>query len=516
MKTSSNKSRIIFTAVMIITLFLSEMMIIPINSPVSAKEPLTIVINQGHSQGYEWGADQRNGILEADVNARLASKLGNLLLKYGYDVYLTHPAPGFSGKTLMTGAEAVSLNSIAENINALNPDLSISIHCNGGSFTSSGYRFLWSSYKANLDMQDVYPVYGFWYNGDAAWFDRTPCPAALQSLELAECLKDTFITGLGDKLPAHPNDIRERDDCVIAQTNCPSVLIEAVFLSNPYDVAFIAYNKNQNKMVSCIKTAIDRFFSGQTSKHKDQNISGWKYINGNWYYLDPAKNNTGWQYIDGFWYYLNPVSHPTKYYYIEKSGTAVSPWVNKGRYYVNPEEFWESRISFKEESYSENTTIMGNQIIIKEKMLEYFKNNADFDDDFYGISLDYFIEQYIDEAYVEGIRPEIAFAQMIYETNFLRYGGNVQRDQLNFANLGAADNGANSASFPNIKTGIRAQIQHLKAYASSEALKTICVDPRFNRVPRSSATTIGNLGNGNWSTDPHYAQELLKHLKNMQ
>ena len=51
-----------------------------------------------------------------------------------------------------------------------------------------------------------------------------------------------------------------------------------------------------------------------------------------------------------------------------------------------------------------------------------------------------------------------------------------------------------AASFPDARTGVRAQIQHLKAYASKDALKRACIDPRFALVSRGSAPYVEWLG----------------------
>ena len=51
-----------------------------------------------------------------------------------------------------------------------------------------------------------------------------------------------------------------------------------------------------------------------------------------------------------------------------------------------------------------------------------------------------------------------------------------------------------AATFPDPRTGVRAQIQHLKAYASKEALVNGCVDPRFSLVARGSAQYVEWLG----------------------
>ena len=51
-----------------------------------------------------------------------------------------------------------------------------------------------------------------------------------------------------------------------------------------------------------------------------------------------------------------------------------------------------------------------------------------------------------------------------------------------------------AATFPDPRTGVRAQVQHLKAYASTEALAGSCVDPRFSLVARGSAPYVEWLG----------------------
>ena len=86
---------------------------------------------------------------------------------------------------------------------------------------------------------------------------------------------------------------------------------------------------------------------------------------------------------------------------------------------------------------------------------------------------------YLDECKAENIRAEVAFAQAMKETNFLRFGGDVSITQYNFAGIGAVGGGAKGQSFSGVRLGIRAQIQHLKAYANYDALNKGCVDPRF-------------------------------------
>ncbi len=117
-----------------------------------------------------------------------------------------------------------------------------------------------------------------------------------------------------------------------------------------------------------------------------------------------------------------------------------------------------------------------------------------------------------EESVAEGVKPEVLFAQVCLETGYLSFGGQVKAEQCNFGGLGALDTGESGAVFPDVRTGIRAQVQHLKAYASVDALRQPCVDPRFSGVPRGRAEYVQQLGSGNWATDPAYAAKLMNNI----
>lgn len=121
---------------------------------------------------------------------------------------------------------------------------------------------------------------------------------------------------------------------------------------------------------------------------------------------------------------------------------------------------------------------------------------------------------YISEAKKEGVNHDIAFCQMCLETGFLKFSRRMPRHHNNFAGIGAVDRGHSSAKFKSIRIGVRAQIQHLKAYASKKPLRLTRVDPRFNLVKRGSATTIHALA-GKWASDRAYGTKLQKLLKSL-
>jgi hypothetical protein len=121
---------------------------------------------------------------------------------------------------------------------------------------------------------------------------------------------------------------------------------------------------------------------------------------------------------------------------------------------------------------------------------------------------------YREESAIEGVDGDIAFAQMCVETNFLKFGGDIKPGQNNFASLGGVGTGPEGASFPSARIGVRAQVQHLKAYASTEPLVQESVDPRFRFVTRGIAPLVGQLG-GRWTADLKYGDQLLAMLRRL-
>lgn len=121
---------------------------------------------------------------------------------------------------------------------------------------------------------------------------------------------------------------------------------------------------------------------------------------------------------------------------------------------------------------------------------------------------------YREEASAEGVNHDIAFCQMCLETGFLRFGGDIKPEQNNFAGLGTVGGGKEAASFESAGIGVRAHIQHLKAYASLEPLVQEVVDPRFRFVTRGVAPLVSQLS-GRWSADLDYGDKLVAMLKRL-
>lgn len=122
---------------------------------------------------------------------------------------------------------------------------------------------------------------------------------------------------------------------------------------------------------------------------------------------------------------------------------------------------------------------------------------------------------YIEEGQIEGVNPDVAFIQMCLETGFLRFGGLVTEDMNNYCGLGTIGPGQPGNSFPDERTGVRAHIQHLKAYATADPLVLAQVDPRFKYVnPKGKSPMIQGLA-GTWAADREYGTKLAVLLEKL-
>ena len=253
-------------------------------------------------------------------------------------------------------------------------------------------------------------------------------------------------------------------------------------------------NSNQNQTQTQIKAQWVNTSGRWWYRHADGSYtkSNWEYIDGQWYYFDKdGWMTTGYQAVSGEWYYLQKSASP------------------------------EGALT-----YTGVTSIMGNSDLssdkntVVNKMVRMFqKSGRSYPADKLNAggagSIEAFCQIVYDEAVKEGVKPEIVFGQAMKETGYLQFGGAVKIEQFNFAGLGATGGSVVGAQFNNVAEGIRAQVQHLKAYASKDSLTQETVDPRFNLVTRGSAPYVEWLGqkenpNGfGWATAWNYGISLM-------
>ena len=162
------------------------------------------------------------------------------------------------------------------------------------------------------------------------------------------------------------------------------------------------------------------------------------------------------------------------------------------------------------------TAIMGKAAATAEQMESYLKKkNPSVPQSVLDM-----IPLYISEGEAEGVRGDIAFAQSCLETgNFTFSGSAVNLKQNNFCGLGVTQRGKTGLSFESAQLGIRAQIQHLKAYASTDKLRNALADPRFRYVKRGCAPYVEWLGQKEnpqgkgWAAGEKYGEKILSILK---
>ncbi len=111
------------------------------------------------------------------------------------------------------------------------------------------------------------------------------------------------------------------------------------------------------------------------------------------------------------------------------------------------------------------------------------------------------------------VRWDWAFAQACHETGLFKFGGDVRKEQNNFAGIGATGNGEPGDSFDSISEGVLGQIQHLASYAGRDIPKDELVAPRTRAVKNiilGKSETWEGLA-GTWAADKEYFGKLQYH-----
>lgn len=251
---------------------------------------------------------------------------------------------------------------------------------------------------------------------------------------------------------------------------------------------------------------------GSTWYHFDANgwmQTGWLLIGNTWYYLESSG-----AMIAGRWQWING-----KCYYFDNNGCMASDtWIDN--WYVDANGAW---IPDKQKL----TNIMGNSSVTASQLANFYKAMNKKYPSYYSQNdkeaktIEDFCKIYIEECKKEGVRVEVAFAQAMVETGYLSFGGDVDISQYNFAGMGATGNCVKGNSFSTVRLGIRAQVQHLKCYASTDKLNGDRVDPRWGEWLRGKAPYVEWLSIPNnpygtgWAGSATYAEVIKGIMENI-
>ena len=269
--------------------------------------------------------------------------------------------------------------------------------------------------------------------------------------------------------------------------------------------------------------------------------TGWLSKGGSWYWLDPESGRmaTGWaKASDGKWYYFEGsgamrsggwMKQGGTWYYLNGSGAMHTGWLDLDgkRYYLGESgAMVTGKATIEGETYRFDSSgallpsdsIMGPSLATVEQMVTLFNaQGVPYPVDKYtsrgAATIKDFCQVLLDQARSEDVRAEVLFAQAMVETGWLQFGGDVDRNgkvQCNFGGLGATGNGVAGEEFPDVKTGLLAQAQHLKGYASTAPLNQSCVDTRFGLLAgkRGSAPTVDKLSS-TWEADKTYGTKVM-------
>ena len=162
------------------------------------------------------------------------------------------------------------------------------------------------------------------------------------------------------------------------------------------------------------------------------------------------------------------------------------------------------------------TPIMGQPVFIADQLAAWFRSSGRTPN-LRGVTLEQLAGLYVEEGLAEGVRGDVAFAQAVFETGYFAFSERVPAETNNFAGLGAP---SAVAMFPDARTGVRAQIQHLRAYADPSAARTgpsnPLVDPRWDLVRvKGIAPTVEALS-GRWSPGEEYGQKVAAVLERVR
>lgn len=204
----------------------AEQVYLPITNKV-------IGIDPGHG-GVDPGAVSKNGVLEDEINLKIALKLKKFIEQSGGIAVLTRRSDEglyTDRSTSLREKKTEDLTNRKALIEAAECEVFISIHLN--SFTDSRYKGAQTFYNDRLE----------------------------ESIMLANIMQDELRNVLdkdNHRVPAYRDDVY-----LITSMDMPSVLVEAGFLSNLEEEKLLTNAEYQGKIAWAIYAGIMKYFSQQ-------------------------------------------------------------------------------------------------------------------------------------------------------------------------------------------------------------------------------------------------------------
>jgi N-acetylmuramoyl-L-alanine amidase len=424
---------------------------------------MKLYLDPGHG-GSDPGA-QGNGLIEKNINLDIALKIRTILSNNYEDVDIMMSRTSDSSK---------SLSQRTNEANSWGADYYLSIHCNAYNGSAEGYEDFIHSSVSNFSASAKY-----------------------QDIMHAEIIKVNQLRDRGQK---------KANFHVLRETTMPALLTENGFIDNEQDAALMKQSSWRQKVAQGHVNGLARAFSLKQKSDDTQTI--YKIIAGAFKAKENAEERVAFLKSKGIEAFVYSITISSEVWYRVQAGAFSSRENAENRLTkVKNAEISDAYITTNgtnsEQPGEVGYSIVGETFLSPEHMNQYVKQvnpNA--------LELGYY---YLTFGEYYGIRGDIAFAQAMHETDFLRFTGTVKPEQNNFCGLGTTGPDTPGASFATPRDGVLAHLQHLFAYASTKPLpdKYPLLDPRFDLVNRGSATTWVGL-NGKWAVPgTNYGQSIL-------
>lgn len=204
---------------------------VPVSNP-SANDDVVIVIDAGHG-GMDGGGVSVNGALEKDINLSILLKVRDMCDAFGYNVVVTRDTDKSihdKGVNGVGNQKRSDMDNRLAIFNKYENAIAISIHQN--LFTQPKYSGAQMFYATSNPMNE----------------------------NLARTMQNEFVAQLQ---PENTREIKEvgTELFLCYYTECPSVMIECGFLSNPEEAALLETEEYQSKVAFTIFSGLNKFLS---------------------------------------------------------------------------------------------------------------------------------------------------------------------------------------------------------------------------------------------------------------
>jgi N-acetylmuramoyl-L-alanine amidase len=236
------------------------------------KKGIRVVIDAGHG-GHDSGAVGKNS-LEKDLVLKMAMKAGELIEKRFPDaeVFQTRTSDVF-----------IPLFRRVQYANELNADIFISVHCNyiSNPKTRGTETFVLGLNRAadNLEVakrENASILLEQNYQANYEGFDPNSTEGHIvssmyqnnyleKSIELAANIEDQF----GQRHMSKSRGVKQAGFAVLRRSSMPAVLLEAGFLSNEIEEAFLMSDEGQNVIAESISKAFETFYNNNLIKKNE-------------------------------------------------------------------------------------------------------------------------------------------------------------------------------------------------------------------------------------------------------